>query len=379
MTKEGFFSSNYLVDKTIYMKADITNINNHIFNITPYEPGRPIEEVKRQFGLKSVLKLASNENSLGPSPLAVSAIQKALINVNRYPDGNCFYLKQKLAKKLGIGMKNIIFGNGSDEILDLIIKAFVNPKSDEIITSDITFLEYKITGQIFAVKVKEIPLRNFKYDLSKIKEAITKKTKLICIANPNNPTGTYVNIKQFDEFLSSIPQDNIVVYDEAYAEFVDKDDFPYGMRYFREKNFIILKTFSKIYGLAGLRLGYGITNATFVEAMNRVRQPFNVNSIAQIAAIAALDDTAHIKLTQKVVWEGKRFLYEQFDKMGLDYIPTVTNFILVSIRKDVFGDLLKMGIIVRPMDMYGLNGYIRVTIGKEEENKKFINVLKKII
>lgn len=355
------------------------SINNRIYKITPYQPGKPIEEVKRELGLKEVIKLASNENPLGPSSKAVCAIQKALADANRYPDGDCFYLKRKLAWKLGVSVKNLIFGNGSDEILDLIAKTFLNPRQDEMLTSQTTFLEYKITGQIFGVKIKEIPLRNLRYDLAAIRKAITKRTKLICIANPNNPTGTYVNKKQFDGFLESIPEDVIVVYDEAYAEFVDRDDFPFGSRYFKEKNFIVLKTFSKIYGLAGLRVGYGVASADFIEAMNRVRQPFNVNSIAQIAAAAALDDKEHLRRSQKVVWEGKRFLYEQFDAMAIDYVPSVANFILAKVRRNVFEPLLKAGVIVRPMDIYGLKGYIRVTIGTKEENERFIKALKKII
>lgn len=356
-----------------------SNINSRIYNITPYQPGKPIEEVKRQYRLRQVIKLASNENAIGPSPKAISAIEKALKGLNRYPDGDCFYLKRKLAEKLSVSKDNIIFGNGSDEILDLIAKAFLKPREDEIITADITFLEYKITAQVFGVRVKEVPLRNLKYDLKAIKAAITKKTKAIFIANPNNPTGTYVDKKEFDGFLNAIPENIIVVYDEAYQEFVDKDDFPQGVKYFGEKNFIVLKTFSKIYGLAGLRLGYALTNADFIDAMNRVRQPFNVNSLAQAAALAALGDAGFIKQAQRDVWAGRKFLYEQFDEIGLDYIPSVTNFILVGVKRNVFEPLLKSGVIVRPMDMYGLKGFIRVTIGLDEENKKFINALKKII
>jgi histidinol-phosphate aminotransferase len=353
-----------------------SNIKNYIYNITPYQPGKPIEEVRRELGLEGVIKLASNENPLGPSPKAVSAISRALSGVNRYPDGDCFYLKRKLAKKLGVGAGNLIFGNGSDEILDLIAKAFLKPRQEEILTSDITFAEYKITGQIFGSRVKEIPLRNLKYDLAAMKSAITKKTKLIFIANPNNPTGTYVGVKEFNNFLASIPQDIIVVYDEAYAEYVDTDDFPCGIRYFREKNFIVLKTFSKIYGLAGLRLGYGVTNAAFIDAMNRVRQPFNVNSLAQTAAIAALDDIEHLKRSRSITLEGKKFLYKNFDQMGLGYAPSAANFILVKARQGIFQRLLEAGVIVRPMDMYGLKGYIRVTVGTQKENEQFIKALK---
>lgn len=351
------------------------NINNRVFKITPYQPGKPIEEVKREYKLKQAIKLASNENPFSHSDRVLSVIGASLKDINRYPDGDCFYLKRKLAKSLGVSVKELVFGNGSDEILDMIAKAFLSPKENEIITADTTFLEYKITGQIFGVKVKEVPLRNFKYDLKAIKAAVTKKTKAIFIANPNNPTGTYVKKAEFEDFLVSIPENIIVVYDEAYQEFVDAKDFPCGLKYYKEKNFITLKTFSKIYGLAGLRLGYAVTNEEFAEAMNRVRQPFNVNSVAQAAAIAALDDKEFIKRTQGEVWAGKKFLYDQLDRLNIEYVPSVTNFILVNVKKDIFQPMLKLGVIVRPMDIYGLRGAIRVTIGTQEENKKFISAL----
>jgi len=356
-----------------------TYINKHIFDITPYKPGKPIEEVKREYKLRQVIKLASNENSLGPSPKAVKAMETALNDVNRYPDGDCFYLKTALAKKLKIDVKNLIFGNGSDEILDMVIKTFLNPRQQEIVTSDVTFLEYKITGQIAGAKVVDVPLRNFKYDLDAIKKAINKNTKIIFIANPNNPTGTYVDKAQFDDFLKAIPKEIVVIYDEAYAEFVDDKDYPHGIDYYKENNLIAVKTFSKAYGLAGLRIGYAIANEVFIDAMNRVRQPFNVNSLAQIAASAALKDTEFLSRSRQMVRVGKEFLYKQFDQMKLDYVPSVTNFILVSVKEDVFEPLLKLGIIVRPMDMYGLKGAIRVTVGTEEENNKFINALKRVI
>ena len=355
------------------------NINKHVYNITPYQPGKPIEEVKREFRLKDVIKLASNENPFSPPDKVISAIEAALPYINRYPDGDCFYLKKKLAKKLKVSAKNLVFGNGSDEILDLIAKAFLNPRQDEIITSDITFLEYKITGQIYGARVKEVPLRNFKYDLAAIKKAINKRTKIIFIANPNNPTGTYVGKKQFEDFLVSIPENIIVVYDEAYEEFVGADDFPRGLKYYKEENFIALKTFSKVYGLAQLRIGYAVTSEEFIDALNRVRQPFNVNAIAQAAAIAVLDDEGYVKRVQEAVRSGKKFLYAKLDEMGIDYVPSVTNFILVSVKKDVFQPLLKSGVIVRPMDMYGLKGFIRVTIGTQVENEKFIKALRAVI
>jgi len=356
-----------------------TNINNRVFKITPYQPGKPIEEVKREYKLKQVIKLASNENPFPPSEKVLSAMEASLKDINRYPDGDCFYLKKKLARSLGVDTKELVLGNGSDEILDIIAKAFLNPRENEIITSDVTFLEYKITGQISGVRVKEIPLRNFRYDLKAIKGAITKKTKAIFIANPNNPTGTYIKKAEFEDFLVSIPENIIVVYDEAYQEFVNEKDFPRGLKYYKEKNFITLKTFSKIYGLAGLRLGYAVTNEEFAEAMNRVRQPFNVNSIAQTAALAVLDDKEFIKRTRETVWSGKKFLERELDRLNIEYVPSVTNFILVNVKKDIFQPMLKLGVIVRPMDMYGLGSTIRVTVGTREENEKFISVLKRVL
>ena len=354
-------------------------INSHIYKITPYRPGKPIEEVKREFKLKQVVKLASNENPLGPSRKVIAAIENAACGINRYPDGDCFYLKRKLSEKLNVVAKNIIFGNGSDEILDLAVKTFLRPGRDEIIISNTTFLEYKITGQIFGVRIREIPLCGLKYDLAAISKAVNKKTKIIFIANPNNPTGTYVDKGEFNEFLRSIGDNVLIVYDEAYSEFVDEDDFPFGREYFKEKNFMFLKTFSKIYGLAGLRLGYGVAEAGVIDAMNRVRQPFNANSLAQAAAIAALDDEEYLKRSRQAVWQGKKFLYEQFDAMGIEYVKSVANFILVNVRRDIFRPLLKKGVIVRPMDMYGLKGYIRVTIGTSKENETFIKALKSLM
>jgi len=356
-----------------------TNINNRIYNIIPYKPGKPIEEVKREYGLKEAVKLASNESPFGASKKVLSAITAAAMDINRYPDGGCFYLKSRLADKLGVKSQNLVLTNGSDEALDLIAKVFLRPGKDKIITSSVTFLEYKITAQIFGIKVREVPLVDFKYDLKGMKNAITKNTKAVFIANPNNPTGTYVTKKEIDSFLRAIPRDIIVVYDEAYQEFVDAGDFPKGVDYYRRKNFITLKTFSKIYGLAGLRVGYALTNSEFAAALERVRQPFNVNSIAQAAAMAALDDVKYIKDTKQAVTSGRKFLCRQLEKMGINYIPSVANFMLVDVKKDVFKAMLKQGVIIRPMDMYGLRGIIRVTIGTQSENKKFIDALKRAL
>ncbi|MEW6170968.1 MAG: histidinol-phosphate transaminase [Candidatus Omnitrophota bacterium] len=356
-------------------------VKENILKIKPYQPGKPIEEVQRELGLKKIIKLASNENPLGPCPKAVRAIKDNLNSLNRYPDGNCFYLKRKVAKSLKINSNNIIFGNGSDEIIDIIIKTFLK-KDELVITSRVTFLEYKIVTLVNAGKIIEVPLRNFSYDLDAIRKKITNKTKLIFIANPNNPTGRYVNKKILEDFLKNIPRNVIVVLDEAYLEFVDVKDFPNGLNYLNKYNVIVMRTFSKAYGLSGLRLGYAIARPDLVKNMEKARQPFNINYLAQIAGSACFNDKVFLNKTKKIILEGKIFLYKNFKKIGIKYIPSVANFILINIKEDgliFFEKMLKYGIIVRDMKQYGLNNYIRVTIGTNRENKKFIEVLKKML
>ncbi|HOX54967.1 MAG: histidinol-phosphate transaminase [Candidatus Omnitrophica bacterium] len=355
-------------------------VNKNVLKIKPYEPGKPIEEVERELGLKNVIKLASNENPLGSSLRALSAIKKKLGTLNRYPDGNCFYLKNKLAKKLGLKPQNLIFGNGSDELIDVVIKTFVGP-DEEVLTSKVSFVEYEIVSRSNNRKFRDIPLKNFKYDLRAIKMAIGKNTKAIFIANPNNPTGTYVNKKELEDFLRGLPKNIIVVLDEAYNEFVDVKDFPKGLNYIN-KNVILLRTFSKTYGLAGLRIGYAIARPEFIECMNRVRQPFNVNLLAQAAALEAIDDIAFLGRTRKITLDGKKYLYRELDRLGFPYVSSVANFILIDLKQDcriVFNKLLKEGVIVRPMGTYNLKNFIRVTIGTKKENTRFINSLRRIL
>jgi len=355
--------------------------NKHITKIMPYQPGKPIEEVKRELGLRDVIKLASNENPLGPSPAAIRAMREAAEFVNRYPDGGCFYLKRKLAGKLRLRPENLILGNGSDELLDLIIKAFLK-KGEEVLTSKRTFLEYRITAQIHAARIKEVALKDFTYDLKAMAKAVTKKTKLIFIANPNNPTGTYVSRGEVEKFLRQIPKGVIVVFDEAYREYVTKRDFPDTQKYISGKNVIILRTFSKAYGLAGLRVGYAIAKPTVISALNRVRQPFNVSSMAQAAALAALGDAGHIKKVRDLNARGIKYLEAELAKIGLKTVPSAANFVLVDTGRDakpLFRKLLKRGVIVRPMGIYGLKNFIRVTTGTREENRRFIRALQEAI
>jgi len=356
-------------------------VRKHIIRIDPYQSGKPIEEIKRQLGKKRVIKLASNENPLGPSPKALVAIRKNLTAINRYPDASGFYLKRKLAETLNVRPQEIVLGNGSDELIEVIIKTFVE-EDEHIITADFTFLEYKIISSVKARTVVTVPLKYFKYDLGAIKKKINNKTKVIFIANPNNPTGTYVTKYEIEDFMRGLPRGLLVVFDEAYDAFIDVDDFPNSLSYMRNNNCIILKTFSKAYGLAGLRVGYALARAEFASCMEIARQPFNVNSLAQVAAIAALGDKRFMQRTRKLILEGKNYLYEALSKMGLAYVPSVANFILLDIGKEgvsVFKDMLKYGVIIRDMKQYGLKNFIRVTIGTKKENERFIRVLKKVL
>lgn len=359
-----------------------TLIRKSVLGIKPYIPGKPIEETKRQLGLKEVIKLASNENALGPSPKAVSAVKKALSGVNRYPDAQGFYLKRRLAKFFGFSPENFVLGNGSDELIDVVIKTFMEP-DENIVTSEGTFLEYEIIAQVNGRKVKKAPLRYFKYDLGAMLKLVDKKTKLVFISNPNNPTGTYVTKYEAAEFLNALPESVVVVFDEAYNAFIDVADYPDTLSYLkRKKNIIILRTFSKDYGLAGLRLGYAIAAPESTAYLERVRQPFNVNLLAQVGGLAALEDKDFLKKTRRMTLEGKDFIYQELSRMGLGYVLSVANFILVDVGRDsreIFNACLKFGVIVRDMGQYGLPNFIRVTIGTPKENQRFLRVLRKVI
>jgi len=352
----------------------------HILKIAPYKPGKPIEELKREMGLKKAIKLASNENTLKPSGRVLSGIIGSLKNLNRYPDGGSFYLKKKLSGKFGLTPENFIIGNGSDEVIVFAIRAFVKP-GEEVIIAQPTFLIYDIASRVEGVKIKYVPLKNFKYDLKAMRKAVTKKTKLVFIANPDNPTGTFVTEKEVKLFMKGLRKDVIVFFDEAYYEFAKGiKGYPRTIKYLKTKNIIITRSFSKIYSLAGLRIGYGIAKKQLIAAMEKVREPFNVNSVAQAAALAALGDKGHVKKSVKLVKSGKRFLCNELDNMDIAYVPSATNFILVKLGKKapkVYKRLLRQGIIVRYMGAWRLNEFIRVTIGTKKENKIFINALKK--
>ncbi|MDD5136029.1 MAG: histidinol-phosphate transaminase, partial [Candidatus Omnitrophica bacterium] len=353
-------------------------------NVKNYVPGKPIEEVEREMGIKSVIKLASNENCFGPSPLAVGAIREALKKINRYPDSASYYLKKKLGGVLKVSEDSLIFGNGSDEIICLALRAFVG-EGDEVVIARPTFLIYEIAAQVQGANVRSVALtKDLRYDLKEMKKAINSKTKLVFIANPDNPTGTYVTKKELDEFMHGLPERVIVFLDEAYSEFAAYSfkDYPNGIDYLRDPRIIVARSFSKVYGLAGLRIGYGIAGPEIIKYMERVREPFNINILAQVGALAALDDKAFLKRTMVHVEMEREFLYSAFRKMGLEYNRSATNFVIVNVGKDckaVFGDLLKEGVIVRDMKAWGLDTFIRVTVGTKAENRKFVAALKRVL
>ncbi|NQT32377.1 MAG: histidinol-phosphate transaminase [Candidatus Omnitrophica bacterium] len=346
--------------------------------IAPYEPGKPIEEVKRELGLDKVIKLASNESPYGPSEKVLEAIMEAAKSANRYPDGGCFYLRKALSKKLSISGEKIVFGNGSDELIILALRAFVHP-GEEIIISDPTFLVYKIASRIVGADVVTVPVKDFKYDLEAIAERITPQTKMIFIANPENPTGTYISGDELKRFIEKVPKDVVVFIDEAYYEFAVGGDYPETIDLIEreDKNIIVSRTFSKAYGLAGLRLGYIMARKDLAEAVNKVREPFNINSVAQAAAITALDDTESVNSSIKLTKEEKEKLYKAFDKLDIKYIPSRTNFILIDTKRDskkVFDYMLRSGIIIREMSAWALEGFVRVNMGLPEENEEFLRV-----
>ncbi|MBI2095298.1 MAG: histidinol-phosphate transaminase [Candidatus Omnitrophica bacterium] len=348
-----------------------------------YEPGKPIEEVEREYGLKHAVKMASNENALGPSPKAVAAVRKALSKIHRYPDGGSFYLRQKLARKLGVSPESLIFGNGSDELLVFAARAFAGA-SDEVVIADPTFLIYEIASLAENARVIKVPMRDFHYDLDAMRAKIGPKTKLVFIANPDNPVGTYVPEKALAQFLSGVPEGVLVVLDEAYYEFARaKKDYPDSLGLLRRfPNLFVTRTFSKAYGLSGLRIGYGVGAPSLVGALGKVREPFNVNLLAQAAAAAALDDKAHLARTLRLVAGGRAYLRNECRKMGIFTVDTVTNFVLADLgrpARPVYEGLLKRGVIVRPMNAWGLGTFLRITVGKPAENKRLVKELRAIL
>lgn len=354
-----------------------------IEKIKPYKPGKPIEEVVRELDIKGeVIKLASNENPLGTSPLAIKAMKAVLPESFLYPDDNCYYLKSVLAKKFSVSTEEIIVGNGSVEILPLVTLAYLEPQ-DSAIVSQGAFIWFKIAVSIAGAEAIEVPMKNYIHDLKSMHAAIKENTKVIFIANPNNPTGTMVVRDEVEEFFRKVPENILIVMDEAYREFIDDPKYPDSFKIFRErKNILILRTFSKIYGLAGARLGYGIAQKEMISNLMKLRISFNVNRISQAAGIAAIDDYKFIKETIEVNETGKKFLYNEYKKLGLFFLPTYGNFIFVDFNRDsqgIFEGLQKRGIIARMIKEYGFPNALRITIGTEDQNRRLIHTLKEIL
>ncbi len=350
----------------------------HIKTIKPYVPGKPVEELERELGITGSIKLASNENPLGPSPRAIEALSKGIAGLNRYPDGSAYYLKKSLSTRLGVSPNEILLGNGSNEVIELAVRTFLAP-GDEAISARPSFVVYSTIVQSAGGKNIIVPLKDWRHDLDAMANLITGKTKIIFIANPNNPTGTINTDAEMGAFMKRVPENVLVVVDEAYNEYVTSPEYAESMKYFSQgRNILILRTFSKIYGIAGLRIGYGIADASLITEMNKVRQPFNVNSLAQAAALAALEDDEHVEKAKKINEEGKKFLYDELKSMNIDYVPTEANFIYIILgdksAPELYNELLKEGVIVRPMG----SSEIRVTIGLPEENRRFIKALRKI-
>jgi histidinol-phosphate aminotransferase len=354
-------------------------LNLFLKTLPTYQPGRPIEEVARELGLPvdSIIKVASNENPFGPSPLAVAAMQKAIAGVNLYPDGNAFYLKQKLAAKLGVETAHLVLGNGSNEIIEFVGHALLAPGTD-IVVSQYCFAIYPIVAKMFGAGVTTVPAKNYGHDLPAMLKAITPRTRIIFVANPNNPTGTLASREALIQFVNEIPDDVLLVMDEAYLEFLeDAVDLIPLIRLGARKNLILMRTFSKIYGLAGLRIGYGIAAPELVSALEKIRQPFNANLLAQTAALAALDDDAHVRKTRRNNFAGLEFFAKAFRELKLEYVPSFANFILVRVGEGqkVFDAMQKQGVITRPMGGYQLPEWIRISIGTQKENERCLDAL----
>ncbi|MGD8375594.1 MAG: histidinol-phosphate transaminase [Acidobacteriota bacterium] len=357
---------------------------DHIREIRPYEPGKPIEEVERELGLRDTVKLASNENPLGPSPQAVAALREALPGLHRYPDGAGFYLRNALAAHCRVPPDHVILGNGSTELVELLARTYLGAEGNAVL-SEGAFIMYRIAVMAVNGNVRSVPLRQGTHDLEAMGDAIDASTRLIFIANPNNPTGTFVGRDAMDRLIERTPDSALVVVDEAYREYVEgfEPDYPDLLARLRQGGrVLVLRTFSKAYGLAGLRIGYGLGPAAILHDLERVRSPFNTSSLSQIAALAALDDREHVERSRQANRQGLQRLQEGFRELGLDYLPSVANFVLVEApwpAREAFQKLLREGIIVRPMDAYGFARGLRVSVGTASENDRVLGAFRKLL
>lgn len=352
-----------------------------VASLQPYQPGKPVEELERELGIKNIIKLASNENPLGVSPKAL-AVLKNPGDLSRYPDGNGFGLKAALAKYHGIGADQITLGNGSNEILELIARAILTP-AHEVVFSEHAFAVYPLVTQAIGAKSVIVPAKHWGHDVEGMLSAVNANTRLMFVANPNNPTGTWLKKTELRHLLESVPENLIVVVDEAYFDYVQEAEYPDSIEWLPDfPNLLVTRTFSKAYGLAGFRIGYGVAHRDLADLLNRVRQPFNVNSLALACAEAALSDREHLQKTVSNNQAGMKFLTESFTHMGLEYIPSAGNFICVDLKRpgrEIFNRLLHEGVIVRPVDNYGMPNHLRVTIGRPEENERFVKALEKVL
>ncbi|MDH4316937.1 MAG: histidinol-phosphate transaminase [Desulfobulbaceae bacterium] len=361
------------------------NISYHIKEIVPYPPGKPLEELERELGITGPIKLASNENPWGPSPKAVEAIAKNLSNIHRYPDGSGYYLTEAIAEKVGVSPTEIVLGNGSNEIIEFLVKAFIR-SGDEVITSHPSFLMYQKFVQVRGGENIVIPLRELSHNLDAIQKAVTNRTRLIFLDNPNNPRGTIVPRKEFNDFLSHLPEEVVVVLDEAYVDFMrpeDRIDIHSLIRIPENIPAVVsLRTFSKAYGLAGLRVGFGIMHPEIAQILHRVRQPFNINLLGQIGALASLSDDEHYNKTIQGTREGKEWLTGKIESLGLTVFPSHANFFLIDIFNDasvLYEAMLRKGVIVRAMKAYGFPNLIRLTVGNKEENQRFFTAFEQCL
>ena len=355
-------------------------VNTALKTLPTYQPGRPIEEVAREINLPAgeIIKLASNENPLGPSPAALAAMQKVLANLHVYPDGNAFYLKQKLSEKIGIPPTSLILGNGSNEIIEFIGHAYFAPGVD-VVVSQYCFAIYPLVAKMMGANVVTVPAKTFGHDLPAMLKAITPQTRVVFVANPNNPTGTLAAREEVIQFVNEVRDQVLLVMDEAYIEFLDEPvDLVSLIRLGARQNMLLMRTFSKIFGLAGLRLGYGIGHPDLIAALEKIRQPFNINSIAQAGALAALDDEEHMHKTRENNAAGLDFFAKAFRDLKLEFVPSAANFILVRVGEGqkVFEAMQKLGVIVRPMAGYQLPEWIRISVGTPQENERGLAALK---
>ena len=354
--------------------------HQHILKLVSYEPGKPVEELAREMGLRpeEIVKLASNENPLGPSPKAVAAMREALDRAHFYPDGGGWALRTAIAEKLGLTRENVVLGNGSNEIIEFIGHAFLRP-GDEVITARHAFAVYTLMAQLFGAKTIEVPDPGFTHDLNAMLAAVSWRTRQIFIANPNNPTGTMVGQQEIDDFMDRVPEEVLVIFDEAYYEFLDNP--PDVLKFVRDgRNVVIMRTFSKIQGLAGLRIGYGLASKEIAEVLQKTRQPFNANSIAQAGALAGIYDDEYMRETRELTHEGREFLQSTFLSMGLEFVPSAANFVLVRVGDGdkVVEALLRRGLIVRAMRSYKLPEWIRVSVGTMDQNRRFVAELQRL-